>query len=53
MSLPPIDQEKTAAGIAVDPRTLERVVPESKRADGTYVVCSWKPGLIYTVSESR
>jgi len=35
MSRPPINPEKTAAGIAVDPRTLERVIPESKRPDGT------------------
>jgi len=35
MSLPPIDPAKTAAGIAVDPQTLERVIPESRRPDGT------------------
>jgi partner of Y14 and mago protein len=35
MSRPPINPEKTIAGIAVDPRTLERVIPESKRSDGT------------------
>ncbi|GFZ49336.1 hypothetical protein JCM24511_07456 [Saitozyma sp. JCM 24511] len=35
MSLPPLNPEKTAAGIVVDPRTLERVVPSSKRSDGT------------------
>jgi len=35
MSRPPINPEKTAAGIAVDPRTLDRVIPESKRPDGT------------------
>jgi len=34
-SLPPIDPDKTAAGIALDPRTLERVIPESKRPDGS------------------
>ncbi|KAJ6599134.1 hypothetical protein DFH09DRAFT_1243579 [Mycena vulgaris] len=35
MSLPPINPDKTAAGIALDPQTLERVIPESKRPDGT------------------
>ncbi|KAJ7276329.1 hypothetical protein B0H12DRAFT_1004965 [Mycena haematopus] len=35
MSLPPINPDKTAAGIAVDPQTLERVIPESRRPDGT------------------
>ncbi|KAJ7283722.1 hypothetical protein C8J57DRAFT_743016 [Mycena rebaudengoi] len=35
MSLPPINPEKTAAGIAVDPQSLERVIPESRRPDGT------------------
>ncbi|KAI0637790.1 hypothetical protein C8Q77DRAFT_1153506 [Trametes polyzona] len=35
MSKPPIIPETTAAGIAVDPRTLERVIPESRRPDGT------------------
>jgi len=35
MSKPPINPDKTAAGIAVDPRTLERVIPESKRPDGS------------------
>ncbi|THV08629.1 hypothetical protein K435DRAFT_959168 [Dendrothele bispora CBS 962.96] len=35
MSKPAIDPQKTNAGIAVDPHTLERVVPESKRADGS------------------
>ncbi|KAF8195971.1 hypothetical protein K438DRAFT_2017193 [Mycena galopus ATCC 62051] len=34
-SLPPINPEKTAAGIAVDPQTLDRVIPESRRPDGT------------------
>ncbi|KAF8312829.1 hypothetical protein DL93DRAFT_2059600, partial [Clavulina sp. PMI_390] len=34
-TLPPIVPERTTAGIAVDPTTLERVVPESKRADGS------------------
>lgn len=37
MSLPPIDPSKTASGIAVDPRTLERVIPESRRSDGRRV----------------
>ncbi|KAI0771849.1 hypothetical protein BD413DRAFT_546562 [Trametes elegans] len=35
MSKPPIIPDTTAAGIAVDPRTLERVIPESRRPDGT------------------
>ncbi|KAJ7129759.1 hypothetical protein C8R44DRAFT_777593 [Mycena epipterygia] len=35
MSLPPINPDKTVAGIALDPQTLERVIPESKRPDGT------------------
>ncbi|KAI0334783.1 hypothetical protein GY45DRAFT_1317820 [Cubamyces sp. BRFM 1775] len=35
MSKPPIIPETSAAGIAVDPRTLERVIPESRRPDGT------------------
>jgi partner of Y14 and mago protein len=35
MSKPPVIPEKSLAGIAVDPRTLERVIPESKRSDGT------------------
>jgi partner of Y14 and mago protein len=35
MSLPPLNPEKTAAGIIIDPRTLERVVPQSRRKDGT------------------
>jgi partner of Y14 and mago protein len=35
MSRPPIDPEKSVAGIALDPITLERVIPESKRPDGT------------------
>jgi hypothetical protein len=37
MSRPPITPEQTAAGIALDPHTLERVIPESRRPDGTYV----------------
>ncbi|TFL05754.1 hypothetical protein BDV98DRAFT_475510, partial [Pterulicium gracile] len=32
---PPLDPSKTAAGIAVDPRTLDRIIPQSRRADGT------------------
>ncbi|KAG5637836.1 hypothetical protein H0H81_003041 [Sphagnurus paluster] len=35
MSRPPLNPDKTVAGIAVDPQTLERVIPESKRPDGT------------------
>jgi len=35
MSRPPLFPDKTASGIAVDPRTLDRVVPESRRPDGT------------------
>ncbi|TFK93854.1 hypothetical protein K466DRAFT_450382, partial [Polyporus arcularius HHB13444] len=35
MSKPPIVPETTASGIALDPRTLERVIPESRRSDGT------------------
>ncbi|KAF9569035.1 hypothetical protein CPC08DRAFT_739448 [Agrocybe pediades] len=35
MSRPPINPEKSVAGIAVDPQTLDRVIPESKRPDGT------------------
>ncbi|KAF9519170.1 hypothetical protein BS47DRAFT_1337391 [Hydnum rufescens UP504] len=34
-TLPPIDPERTASGIAVDPKTLERVVPQTKRPDGS------------------
>lgn len=37
MSKPDIVSQTSAAGIAVDPRTLERVIPESRRPDGTYV----------------
>jgi len=36
MSRPPLNPEKSVAGIAVDPQTLERVIPESKRPDGTF-----------------
>ncbi|KAF5363496.1 hypothetical protein D9756_000692 [Leucocoprinus leucothites] len=35
MSRPPINPEKTNAGIVLDPQTLERVIPESRRADGS------------------
>ncbi|KAG6857367.1 hypothetical protein H0H87_005670 [Tephrocybe sp. NHM501043] len=35
MSRPPVNPDKSVAGIAVDPLTLERVIPESKRSDGT------------------
>lgn len=35
MSKPPINPAKSISGIAVDPQTLERVIPESKRPDGT------------------
>ncbi|PPQ77267.1 hypothetical protein CVT25_010849 [Psilocybe cyanescens] len=35
MSRPPLNPESTAAGIALDPQTLERVIPESRRPDGT------------------
>ncbi|PPR06568.1 hypothetical protein CVT24_001749 [Panaeolus cyanescens] len=35
MSRPPINPDKSLAGIAVDPQTLERVVPESRRPDGS------------------
>jgi partner of Y14 and mago protein len=37
MARPPLFPDQSAAGIAIDPRTLERVIPESKRSDGTYV----------------
>lgn len=37
MSKPAIVPETTVAGISVDPRTLERVIPESRRPDGSYV----------------
>ncbi|KIM46258.1 hypothetical protein M413DRAFT_441339 [Hebeloma cylindrosporum] len=36
MSRPPLNPEKSVAGIALDPQTLERVIPESKRPDGTF-----------------
>ncbi|GMK58429.1 hypothetical protein CspeluHIS016_0504610 [Cutaneotrichosporon spelunceum] len=35
MSLPPLNPEKSASGIIVDPRTLERVIPASRRKDGS------------------
>lgn len=35
MSKPDIIPDTSLSGIAVDPRTLERVIPESKRPDGT------------------
>jgi len=35
MARPPLFPDQSAAGIAVDPRTLERVIPESKRPDGS------------------
>ncbi|KAJ7068201.1 hypothetical protein C8F01DRAFT_1117267 [Mycena amicta] len=34
-TLPPLNPDSSAAGIAVDPQTLERVIPESKRPDGS------------------
>ena len=36
MSKPPLFPEQTASGIAIDPRSLDRVIPESRRADGSY-----------------
>ncbi|TFY78178.1 hypothetical protein EWM64_g5833 [Hericium alpestre] len=35
MSRPSLNPPKTTAGIALDPRTLERVIPESRRPDGS------------------
>ncbi|TDL29340.1 hypothetical protein BD410DRAFT_779730 [Rickenella mellea] len=35
MSKPPVYPEQSVSGIAIDPRTLERVIPESKRPDGS------------------
>ncbi|KAH9951760.1 hypothetical protein B0H21DRAFT_189960 [Amylocystis lapponica] len=35
MSKPAIIPDTTTAGIALDPRTLERVIPESRRPDGS------------------
>ena len=43
MSKPAIVPETTASGIAVDPRTLERIIPESRRPDGTYVLWHYVP----------
>lgn len=37
MSKPDIIPKVTVSGITVDPRTLDRVIPESRRPDGTYV----------------
>lgn len=37
MSKPPLFPQQSASGIAVDPRTFERVIPESKRPDGSCV----------------
>ncbi|KAF8708437.1 Mago binding, partial [Rhizoctonia solani] len=35
MSLPPLNPEQKPSGITLDPRTLERVVPSTRRADGS------------------
>ncbi|KAI0301827.1 hypothetical protein B0F90DRAFT_251629 [Multifurca ochricompacta] len=35
MSKPPLSPQQTASGIAINPRTLDRVIPESRRADGS------------------
>ncbi|KAG6378802.1 hypothetical protein JVT61DRAFT_13079 [Boletus reticuloceps] len=35
MSRPPLFPQQSASGIAVDPRTFERVIPESRRLDGS------------------
>jgi len=35
MSLPQLTPAQSVAGIAVDQRTLERVIPESRRSDGS------------------
>ncbi|KAG8705521.1 hypothetical protein FRC12_019184 [Ceratobasidium sp. 428] len=35
MSLPPLVPDQTVSGITVDPATLERVVPSTRRADGS------------------
>jgi partner of Y14 and mago len=40
MTLPPLNPETTTAGIAVDPKTLDRVVPATRRSDGTLVKTS-------------
>ena len=50
MSRPPVNPEKTAAGIIVDPHTLERVIPESRRPDGTYVSFPFRRSLGYTIT---
>jgi len=36
MSKPPLNPDKSVSGIAVDPQTLERVIPESRRPDGSF-----------------
>ena len=48
MARPPLFPDQSAAGIAVDPRTLERVIPESKRADGTYVASQISSASFHT-----
>ncbi|KAF9452486.1 hypothetical protein P691DRAFT_721948 [Macrolepiota fuliginosa MF-IS2] len=35
MSRPPLNPDKSNAGIIVDPQTLQRVIPESRRPDGS------------------
>jgi partner of Y14 and mago protein len=35
MTLPDLDPETTVSGIAIDPKSLERVVPSTRRADGS------------------
>ncbi|CAE6532765.1 unnamed protein product [Rhizoctonia solani] len=35
MSLPPLNPDQTPSGITVDPRTLDRVVASTRRADGS------------------
>ncbi|KLO16341.1 hypothetical protein SCHPADRAFT_823297 [Schizopora paradoxa] len=35
MSLPDMDPKKSVSGITIDPYTRERVIPESRRADGS------------------
>jgi len=34
---PPLFPDSTNAGIIVNPRTLERIIPATKRADGSCV----------------
>ncbi|KAF8573288.1 hypothetical protein K439DRAFT_1421442 [Ramaria rubella] len=47
MSKPPVIPETSTSGIAVDPRTLSRVVPESRRPDGsTRKEIKIRPGYI-------